>query len=602
MNVKSLNLYFLYLLIVVNICSYKNIYSTTQNINTPSKNGCNTASKNNPFAAAVFIDEEEFDIDYRYSITSNLAALFYLQTSPIIVIGPHLLINLVKHTELLKTKAKSWFKFWITLRDAIIDFDKNWLAFEIRSTTISYLLIPRKHLEYYFNINIGAGSDNLSTNLQNLCKQGKIIDSLGIRCKNIDDIIVACGFQSKGTLKINQIFVKNIFEILEKNTNLILSNDLYITAENIFSDFFQVASDSKKWHIFLNGHGNSNSAGAAINSICGLPEDTFKRSFFNICTKNVSWLTLKSCFLGGPNRCIIENEAKALFDKHQCPKIAIISTTDASSFCFGPNEIWPVEAIDSTNLQNLMLIELPFSATTFGLYGNSISASFFRGENIYASIINASVSYLTKTLEYILIPANWPLILNTDIGFKFVPLEHEKYVKISSVDKNKAHVKIEIDEQQILFVENKIIENINYTKNIIPIISTIPNQSLHLINKIDSPNSAENIEFFLNLFVLHWSLNIGCSSKFLIKELNLGNPYSKYVNILIQRFYNKNNASFVVEVTWKNHSSGQYFASEYFYEKEPRGWIKQSFRTLSNTEIAEYKNDFDKTEQLIKKG
>ncbi len=562
--------------------------------------------QNKPYAASIFIDySDENDLKKHSAITTNLSEVFYTQESPIIIFGSHLLINLVQETKFLKVKTQSSLKYFIEVKNALRDFDKNWIIIEFLDIYSKYLMIPRKHIEYVFNLDLSNLQNPLLTELKNRCEIGSVINSNGVLCKTILDIFRACGFELNKKFKYRFLSYSDLLKIKLKKE--VPYDDFCLGVERTIANLFFVANDQNKWHLAFYGHGWTGYKNNGEESISGLQIEYFKSLFERVCRKKVEMVYLVSCYLGGPNRKKIEEIALNMFREGMCPCIIIKSPTDTSSYSYSPAEAFTEELLDQAKKKDLIVFEPKSSMTTFGLHKRcSVPNLFFRNKNIKESLFKIAVCFITSKGDDGLCLANWPLILDPSQKLEFVPVENEAYVYF--VTKEKAtNFNLQTNGQEIVFLDSAFVKNIKFTKKI-PYLFSFPAESyVHIIEKIDASRFELDIKDFFRKIFINAGIQVACSKEFLIKELFLGK--NKYLNIYVNQFYEENSKKNITDIIWRDVAKNKIYYNQYVYQekdvkkgKKTEEWIENFSKELLSKDVAEYEKMVNETEKYVRNG
>ncbi|MBD3231917.1 hypothetical protein GF322_04630 [Candidatus Dependentiae bacterium] len=517
--------------------------------------------KNKPYSAAIFIDHiTELNPLNCSTLSSSLSEFFCMQCCPIIIFGNHLLLNLIQKIDSLNIRTETSLKYFAAIKNLLSDFDKNWIVIKLTKKYTKYLMIPKKHLQYFFNLDFNNYDKTLYKELEVLCQKQKVVNLKGDICKNVFDVIKSLGFIIDSKFEDYQ-FIN--YQDLKKEVISFVGtlNQFGWDVKNTLKQILCVANSDNKWQLFLDGHGACDYVDD-FATICTLPVEIFKKIFVDICEKNINWIFLKACFLGGENRKIIENVIPKLVEKNICPHIAIGSSMDSDSYKFYSREIVSKKECDWVRKDNLFLFESIL--TKFGLYSSCLlNQDFFRGINIRDSIFKTAVIYkkIFSEKEKICI-SNWPLLLDPHVSYKFLPLQNHNCLYLNF--ENNKTVCFQTNGQKIVFIDNDAIYSLKIANKIPHLISFNTNNFIHVIKIIDASYFDIDIQIFLKKMFINKYVQIGCLKEFKIEDLILGQK--KYCEINVKQFYDKELQSYITTLSWFDISQNKKISCRYVFD------------------------------------
>lgn len=585
----------------------------------------NTNSRSKHFTAAIFVDEDaEIDSEKGGVIRGNFEIFLYKQMCPLLVIGGHLLSNVFDIQSAVKRCSDNFDKelsgfFYRELEKEFLDFDKKWLVFKFNDS-FNFLIIPRKYIEYFFNLDLNRIECSLLDTLQDLCRCGELIKSDKKPYKNLSEFFKSCGFDG-----YHEIFEPILYQDLIKikidkqvSTNL----EFYVNANNVFKNVFCSANQSNKWYLYFDGHGSSD-VRFKNNGICGFYADDFLKLFKRLCKKNVEWICLSSCFLGGKPRELLEETAAEFKEMKMCPNLAILSSADSPSYGMS---LWGGASkyyLDFAKKYEQFLFETikegKYSKYPYSICCNKLlGTSFFRGESVIDALINSIVSSRDSSGGIKLSVSNWPLILNPKFEPKFLPLEDKRYSFRITSRKLKFDKVLKISGQKLVFLEVPFVSEIEIEKKVPFIISGGSGKAKHIINQVFIQFDANFKEVVKNLFVDEY-FHVACCKEFFINQLCI--KKSKYHGIYVKQYFdkkiNKETEFYIIEFKWFDDQIKKFYCAEYRYDdkkdknedekkditnnKKEKNyeWVEVYNRTMTEQEAEAYELFLQKEEKKI---
>lgn len=571
--------------------------------------------KQKHFSAAIFIDRSnEINSNEDGAIRRSVEIFMYKQIAPMIVCRGHLLSNIFDiHNAVLMHENDGITKaFFSELERLFLDFDKNWMVFRFNGS-FNFLIIPRKYIEYFFNLNLSNIEVSLLSALYELCNCGDLRSIDRKPYKNLREVFKACGFDGYID-KFKPVFYKDISELKIDEDDIDIC-DFYYEVSHIFTEVLCQAGKNNKWYLYFDGHGSSN-AKNEWNSVCGFHIEDFLSLFKKVCKNDAEWICLSSCFLGGKSREFLQEAAVELKKTKMCPNLAILSPTDSPSYgaCLwgGASKYYLNFAKKYEQFLFEFIKEGKFSKYPYSVCCNGmIGASFFKGESVIDAIVNSVIEIRDKTGGIILSSSSWPLLLNSNFEPKFLPLEDQRYSFRISSRKVKFDDTLKINGQKLVFIEVPFIKNIEIEKNVPFIISGESGQASYLIDTINV-NLDLDFKTVMNKMFVDEYFQVACCKEFFINVLRLKN--SEYLNVYVKQYFNKKenneNGCYIIEFKWFDKKIQRFYGSAYKYndkdgrtydnEKKDK-WVEIYSRVMTKEEVETYKLFFEKEElQVVK--
>jgi hypothetical protein len=272
-----------------------------------------------------------------------------------------------KEDESFKDDASSYFALSkVGITDGLQSFDQNWLMYRFvqsNDQTLAYLLIPRRYIEYAFNIAIRCLPDqNLYDAIHCLCVNKQVLDNQGLICDNVDDVLRELGFNLKKTIQnilttVQRVNLEGIVhehgdtvsglsDTIAKQSEIkgISKEKIFLITESIINNVVLTVKRPDVWCLRTCGHGVSMSGDGSSGKICGLRTDDFVHFLKNVMSpKGLGLMSISSCYAGGIVRTELESIAEELKQEGQPCFFVVESATDAQTIELSPSFINPAD-------------------------------------------------------------------------------------------------------------------------------------------------------------------------------------------------------------------------------------------------------------------
>jgi len=445
------------------------------------------------------------------------------------------------------------------------DFDRNWLLYRInipKQEQTCLLLIPRRYLENYFDVDLTTGSwSSLFATLQQACRRQEIIDNNQLPCQTISDVLRTIGFVTDNTVTLQRLTIDTYQ--LEQHSKEISKKDFYPNLATTIDHL--LVPGLPRWCMRVCGHGSAvdkESAGRIVGLSTQHALDFFKRLAID---KAAAIISLNSCYIGGSHRARIQEIAK----KAVHTTFIIESSIDAPTIGIGPSAWSPSKLryfiqklnyfpdANSLCLWNaLPFMSLPRNEDLF----EGIEHYALHHDDDYHHLVKAYQSFticskIDKNLKKPKkILSNIPLIASAHTGFTFTPCYTDTTTCLITDHSKQMPTPIIVDNADMLFVEPTAIPTTLEICHTVPtVVSGNDHECLHTFDLIDARKSnAKTIDDFLASLFVHNDVKLASSRGFLIKTLIMSsgtynNIYAEQADDLIALHYSNQTTFFTLK-------------------------------------------------------
>jgi hypothetical protein len=424
-------------------------------------------------------------------------------------------------------------------------FDRNWLVYRVRLHTPQepniYLLIPRRYLEYMYDINLGTSvKPHLDDVIDEMIKHKKIYSGNGTPCTNLTDVLAGIGIASN--IQLEQFYLETYTH--QSPESCINEKDWQTIVTTTINSILKPAPHKHRWCIRICGHGCA-SDDQTKERVIDVPKGAFVELITTVLApKNIGALSISSCYAGGEHRTWVEQCVPWYKDHHLAPIIILESSTDAATLNMCPiilrnAEIaYLVDHIATTNNARDICLwnPLPYRSTPHNDDLFSHLEATIQGNK--SQLTGAYQQFVTRTLithnNYApeSIPVNYPQYLDLTVTTHFEPLASNDKMHIITADKS-SNDAITIHNKECVWLMPSTLTATLVLHGTVPCIIPWHNDDIvHECATIDAracPGNTQNIETFCSKFFAHKDMCHATPKNFFIKKLLL--PAITYTNI-----------------------------------------------------------------------